>query len=55
MQPALAKERALGNAAGQVVLKLKVPWQDGSTHIVISPPGFMQRPIALAPAWPAAG
>jgi hypothetical protein len=30
------------NAAGQVVLKLKTPWRDGTTHLVMSPLEFMQ-------------
>jgi hypothetical protein len=25
------------NAAGQVVLKLKTPWRDGATHLVLRP------------------
>ena len=37
------------NAAGQVVLKLKTPWRDGTTHIVMSPLEFMQRLAALVP------
>ena len=32
-RPALANERVQTNAAGQVVLKLKTPWRDGTTHI----------------------
>ena len=47
--PALAIERAQTNAAGQVVLKLKTPWRDGTTHRVMSPPEFMQRLSALVP------
>jgi hypothetical protein len=35
------------NAAGQVVLKLKTPWRDGTTHPVVSALKFMQRPAAL--------
>ncbi len=35
------------NAAGQVELKLKTPWRDGTTHLVMSPPEFMQRLVAL--------
>ena len=35
-RPALANERAQTNAAGQVVLKLKTPWRDGTTHLVMS-------------------
>jgi len=33
------------NAAGQVVLKLKTPWRDGTTHLVMSPLEFMQPSI----------
>ena len=32
-----ANERVQTNAAGQVVLKLKTPWRDGTTHLVMSP------------------
>jgi hypothetical protein len=31
--PALDNEPVQTNAAGQVVLKLKSPWRDGSTHL----------------------
>ena len=41
--PALANERVQTNAARQVVLKLKTPWRDGTTHLVMSPLEFMQR------------
>ena len=37
------------NAAGQVVLKLKTPWRDGTTHLMMSPLEFMQRLAALVP------
>lgn len=37
------------NAAGQVELKLKTPWHDGTPHLVTSPLGFMQRRAALIP------
>ncbi len=47
-RPALANERVQCNAAGQVVLKLKTPWRDGTTHIVMSPLEFMQRLAARA-------
>ena len=46
---ALASERVQTNAAGQVVLKLKTPWRDGTTHLVMSPLEFMQRLAALVP------
>ncbi len=35
------------NAAGQVELKLKTPWRDGTTHLVMSPLEFMHRLPAL--------
>ena len=47
-RPALANERVQCNAAGQVVLRLKTPWRDGTTHIVMSPLEFMQRLAARA-------
>ena len=37
------------NATGQVELKLKTPWRDGTTHLVMSPLEFMQRLAALMP------
>ena len=37
------------NAAGQVVLRLKTPWRNGTTHIVMSPLEFRQRLAALVP------
>ena len=48
-RPALSDERVQLNAAGQVALKLKKPWRDGTTHLVISPLEFMQRLAALVP------
>ena len=48
-RPALANERVQINSAGQVVLRLKTPWRDGTTHIVMSPLEFMQRLAALVP------
>jgi len=44
-RPALANERVQTGAAGQVELKLKTPWRDGTTHLVLSPLEFMQLPI----------
>jgi len=48
-RPALSKERVQCNTAGHVVLKLKTPWRDGTTHLGMSPPKFTQRPAALVP------
>ena len=42
-RPALANERVQTNAAGQVVLKLKTAWRDGTTHLVISPMESRER------------
>lgn len=49
-RPALSDERVQLNARGQVELKLKTPWRDGTTHLAMSPLEFMQR-LAAAP-WP---
>ena len=43
-RPALANKRVQTSAAGQAVLKLETPWRDGTTHLVMSPLEFMQRP-----------
>jgi Putative transposase len=48
-RPALANNRISINSAGQVVLKLKSPRRDGTTHQVMSPLEFMQRLAALVP------
>ena len=42
-RPELAYDRVQCTAAGRVVLKLKTPWRDGTTHLVMSPLEFMQR------------
>jgi Putative transposase len=39
-RPAPSDERVQLNAAGQVELKLKTPWRDGTTHLVMSPLNF---------------
>jgi hypothetical protein len=46
-RPAIANERLKRNQAGQVVLQLKRPYRDATTHIVMSPLEFMQRLAAL--------
>ena len=48
-RPALADERVQCNPAGEVVLKLKTAWRDGTTHLLMSPLEFMQRLAALVP------
>ncbi len=48
-RPTWPNERVHTNAAGQVGLTLKIPWRDGTTHMVMSPLKFMQRLAALVP------
>ena len=48
-RPAIANERLTRDGAGNVVLQLKSPWRDGTTHVVMSPLDFMQRLAALVP------
>jgi len=48
-RPAIANERLKRNRAGQVVLQLKSPYKDGTTHIVMEPLKFMKRLAALVP------
>jgi hypothetical protein len=48
-RPAIANERLERDGAGNVVLELKSPWRDGTTHIVMSPLEFMRRLAALVP------
>jgi hypothetical protein len=45
----LCLERLSTNAAGQVVYPLKIPFRDGTTHILWSPPDFNARLAALVP------
>jgi len=48
-RPAIANERLKEDAAGNLVLQLKSPWRDGTTHLRLSPLEFMQRLAALVP------
>ena len=48
-RPAIANERLKHNRAGQVLLQLKSPYKDGTTHIVMEPLEFMERLAALVP------
>ena len=41
-RPALSDERVQLITAGQVELKLKTPWRDGTLHLVMSPLELMQ-------------
>ena len=46
-RPAIANERLKEDAAGNVVLQLKSPWRDGTTHLRMTPLEFMQRLACL--------
>ncbi|MBM5817559.1 MAG: IS91 family transposase [Cyanobacteria bacterium K_Offshore_surface_m2_239] len=48
-RPALANERLSRNGKGRAMLRLKSPYRDGTTHIVMEPQAFMQRLAALVP------
>jgi hypothetical protein len=48
-RPALANERMQCNAYAQVELKLKTPWRDGTTHLVMSALELTQRLAAPVP------
>ena len=48
-RPAMANERLKLSDCGQVVLTLKTPFRDGTTHLVMSPLELLQRLAALVP------
>ena len=48
-RPAISNERLSINRQGNAVLKLKTPWRNGTTHIVMTPMEFMQKLAALVP------
>ena len=48
-RPAFANELVQTNAAGQVVLKLKTAWRDGTSHLGMSPREFLHWLAALVP------
>ena len=41
-RPAIANERLKRNRTGDVVLRLKSAYRDGTTHVVMSPLEFMR-------------
>ncbi len=48
-RPTIADESLARNTDKQVVLTLKTPYRDGTTHIVLSSLEFIQRLAALVP------
>jgi hypothetical protein len=48
-RPAFAGERLTLTAGGQVSYRLKKPWPDGRTHLVLSPVAFLRRLAGILP------
>ena len=48
-RPALSHKRLRRTPDGEVVLQLKTPYRDGTTHLVMTPLEFLQRLAALVP------
>ena len=48
-RPAVSNERLSVNDRGQVVYRLKHPFDDGTTHVVLDPIDFIARLAALVP------
>ena len=48
-RPPVSIERLALTAQGQVRYRLKTPYRDGTTHIVLEPVDFMARLAALVP------
>ena len=48
-RPSLSEERLSVNDHGQVIYKLKTAYQNGTTHIVLSPLDFLSRLSSLIP------
>ena len=48
-RPALSNERLSVNNRGQVVYRLKHPFRNGTTHVVLDPMDFIARLVALVP------
>jgi hypothetical protein len=48
-RPAVAEERLEMKPSGDIVLKLKTPYSDGTTHLLFSGPEFVEKLAALVP------
>jgi len=48
-RPPLSEARLTQRADGRIVVKLKSPWRDGTSHIVLTPLDFLARLVALIP------
>ena len=48
-RPAVAEERLKLKGNGDVLLRLKKPYSDGTSHLVFSPMEFLEKLAALVP------
>ncbi len=48
-RPSLSEERLSLNQKGQIIYKLKTPYQNGTTHILFEPLDFLSRLSSLIP------
>ncbi|MEO6773083.1 MAG: transposase [Kofleriaceae bacterium] len=48
-RPAFAQDRPAWTADGRISYKLKRPWPDGRTHLVMEPVAFLRRLIGIIP------
>ena len=48
-RPSLSSKRMSETASGDIQYKLKRPWSDGRTHVVLSPLEFIEKLCALIP------
>jgi len=49
LRPTVAQERLSVTADGQVLLRFRQPWRDGTTHLVFDPVEFLGRLAVLIP------
>ena len=49
LRPTVAQERLRLTAEGQVVLQLRHPWSDGTTHLLLDPLELLERLAVLIP------
>ena len=49
LRPPVTDERLRVGDDGQVVLQLRHPWADGTTHLVFQPSAFLERLAVLVP------
>jgi hypothetical protein len=48
-RPPLASDRLEGRPDGRLALRLKTPWRDGTTHILMEPHELLERLVPLIP------